>query len=90
MEDVGIFYKRLIHFTVFYYILWIFGIVCGNLVYFSPFWYFVPRKIWQPWLQRRRCKNLYRNIQPSPYFKKEEEELLQLLKKLQPTPTQVL
>jgi hypothetical protein len=21
----------------------------GNLVYFSPFWYFVPRKIWQPW-----------------------------------------
>jgi hypothetical protein len=21
------------------------------LVYFSPFWYFVPRKIWQPWTQ---------------------------------------
>jgi hypothetical protein len=20
------------------------------LVYFPPFWYFVPRKIWQPWL----------------------------------------
>jgi hypothetical protein len=20
-----------------------------NLVYFIPFWYFVPRKIWQPW-----------------------------------------
>jgi hypothetical protein len=30
-------------------ILWPFGIFCGNLVYFSPFWYFVPRKIWQPW-----------------------------------------
>jgi hypothetical protein len=24
------------------------GIFCGNLVYFPP-WYFVPRKIWQPW-----------------------------------------
>jgi hypothetical protein len=21
---------------------------CGRLVIFSPFWYFVPRKIWQP------------------------------------------
>jgi hypothetical protein len=28
-------------------ILWPFGIFCGHLVYFSPFWYFVPRKIWQ-------------------------------------------
>jgi hypothetical protein len=25
------------------------GIFCGNLVYFPPFWYIVPRKIWQPW-----------------------------------------
>jgi hypothetical protein len=25
-----------------WYILWSFG-------NFSPFWYFVPRKIWQPW-----------------------------------------
>jgi hypothetical protein len=39
----------LVRFTVFCYILWTFGIVCGNLVYFFPFWYFVPRKIWQPW-----------------------------------------
>jgi hypothetical protein len=22
---------------------------CGNLVHFYPFWYIVPRKIWQPW-----------------------------------------
>jgi hypothetical protein len=51
MEDVGIFYGDFVHFTVFCYILWTFGIVRGNLVYFSPFWYFVPRKIWQPWLQ---------------------------------------
>jgi hypothetical protein len=32
------------------HILWTFGIVRGNLVYFPPFWYFVPRKIWQPWV----------------------------------------
>jgi hypothetical protein len=37
MEDVGIFYGHLVHFTVFCYILWTFGTVCGNLVYFSPF-----------------------------------------------------
>jgi hypothetical protein len=48
MEDAGIFYRHLVHFTVFCYISWTFGIVHGNLVYFSPFWYFVPRKIWQP------------------------------------------
>jgi hypothetical protein len=29
-------------------ILWTFGIFCDNLVYFSPFWHVVPRKIWQP------------------------------------------
>jgi hypothetical protein len=31
------------------YILWTFGTVRDILVYFFPFWYFVPRKIWQPW-----------------------------------------
>jgi hypothetical protein len=45
MEDVGIFYGHLAHFTVFCYILLTFGKVCGNLVHFIPFWYFVPRKI---------------------------------------------
>jgi hypothetical protein len=48
MEDVVIFYGHLVHFTVFYYISWTFGTVRGNLVHFFPFWYFVPRKIWQP------------------------------------------
>jgi hypothetical protein len=48
MEDDGLVYGHLVHFTVFCYILWTFGIVHGNLVYFPPFWYFVPRKIWQP------------------------------------------
>jgi hypothetical protein len=49
MEDVGIIYGHLVHFTVFCYILLTFGIVRGSLVYFPLFWCFVPRKIWQPW-----------------------------------------
>jgi hypothetical protein len=37
MEDDGVFYGHLVHFTVFCYILWTFGIVCGNLVHFFHF-----------------------------------------------------
>jgi hypothetical protein len=32
---VGIFYGHLVHFTVFWYILWTFGIFCGNFSRFS-------------------------------------------------------
>jgi hypothetical protein len=49
MEDHGIFFGH------FCYILWTFGIVRGNLAYFYPFWYFVPRKIWQPWSCETEC-----------------------------------
>jgi hypothetical protein len=48
MED-GIFYAHLVQFMVFCYILWTLCIVRGNLVHFFLFWYFVQRKIWQPW-----------------------------------------
>jgi hypothetical protein len=37
IEDVGIFYEHLVHFTVFCYILWTFGLNRGNLVYFARF-----------------------------------------------------
>jgi hypothetical protein len=37
MEDVGIFYVHLAHFTIFCYILRTFGIDSGNLVHFSHF-----------------------------------------------------
>jgi hypothetical protein len=47
MEDVDIFYGHLVHFAVFCYILWTFGIVRGNLVYFSRFG-ILYQKIWQP------------------------------------------
>jgi hypothetical protein len=36
--------------TVIWYIMRLFGIFHGKLLYFFPFWYVVPRKIWQPWL----------------------------------------
>jgi hypothetical protein len=35
--------------TAIWYILWPFGTFCGHLVYIFPFWYVVPRKLWQPW-----------------------------------------
>jgi hypothetical protein len=49
MENLVIFYGRLAYFTAIGNTLWPFDIFCGNMVYFSPFWYFGPRKIWQPW-----------------------------------------
>jgi hypothetical protein len=51
MENLAIFYNHLAYFTAFGNILWPIGIPCGNLVYFPSFWYFGPRKIWQPWLK---------------------------------------
>jgi hypothetical protein len=48
-DKLGIFYGHLVYFTAIGNILWPFDIFCGNLVYFPPFWYFGPRKIWQPW-----------------------------------------
>jgi hypothetical protein len=48
MENLGIYYDHLVYFTSTGNILRPSGIFCGNLVYFSPFWYFGRRKIWQP------------------------------------------
>jgi hypothetical protein len=48
MKNVGIFYDHLEKIAAISYILWPFGIVCGNLVYFSRFGMFGQRKIWQP------------------------------------------
>jgi hypothetical protein len=38
MVNVGIFYDHLEYFMAIWYNLWLFGIVCGHLLYFSPFW----------------------------------------------------
>jgi hypothetical protein len=43
----GIFYGHLVYFVAIWCILLLFGI-------FFPFWYVVPRKIWQPWLASRK------------------------------------
>jgi hypothetical protein len=37
MEAVGLVYGHVVHFTVFGYISWTFGIACGNLVYIFLF-----------------------------------------------------
>jgi hypothetical protein len=37
MEDVGVFCRHLVHFRFYCYILWTFGIVRGNLAYYSSF-----------------------------------------------------
>jgi hypothetical protein len=50
MKNLGIFYDHLVYFTAIgniYYGHYV-GIFCGDLVYFPPFWYLVPRIIWQP------------------------------------------
>jgi hypothetical protein len=49
MEDVGIFYGHLVHFTVFCYILCTFGIDHGNLVYFSHFGILYEEKSGNQW-----------------------------------------
>jgi hypothetical protein len=49
MEDVGIIYVKLVFLRPFAIFLWPLGIFSGYLIFFSPFWYVVARKIWQPW-----------------------------------------
>jgi hypothetical protein len=57
MENLGIFYDHLVYITAIGNILWPFGILCGNLVYFSPFGVLdqeksgnpAPSSIWSPW-----------------------------------------
>jgi hypothetical protein len=44
MEDVGIFYGHLVHFTVLSYISWTSVMVRGNLVHFFPFLVFCTKE----------------------------------------------
>jgi hypothetical protein len=44
-------YDDLEYFSIIWYNLWPFGIVCGPFAHFSHFGMFGPRKIWQP-----RCR----------------------------------
>jgi hypothetical protein len=73
MEDVSILYGHLAYFTVYcvaiWYILWPFGTLYGYLEYFPPFWYVVPRKIWQPWSQAEK-----RHFSP-----KERKKLIEII-----------
>jgi hypothetical protein len=40
----GLFCSYVVYFVATWSILWLFGILL-------PFWYVVPRKIWQPWIE---------------------------------------
>jgi hypothetical protein len=42
-------WKILVYFMTIWTILGLLEIFLAHLVHFSPFWYFGPRKIWQPW-----------------------------------------
>jgi hypothetical protein len=54
----GTFYGHLEYVTAIGYILVPFdNFPSGDLVYFSPFWYTVSRKIWQPW-----CRVISRRV----------------------------
>jgi hypothetical protein len=55
MEEVGIFYELLVHFTVFCRILLTLGLVCGNLVYFPPFGILYNEKSGNPAFEK--CKS---------------------------------
>jgi hypothetical protein len=48
MKNVCIFYDHLEYFTAIWYNLWLFGIVCGHVVYFSHFSMFGPKKSGNP------------------------------------------
>jgi hypothetical protein len=45
--NVGIFYVHFVNFPAIWHTLWPFGMFPPVLVHFYPFWYVVPRKIWQ-------------------------------------------
>jgi hypothetical protein len=73
MKDVGIVYGELVYFMVIRYLcfvtirysLWSFGIS-------FPFWYAVPRKIWQRFLERfvpaKRIDSLYATVWRACYL----------------------
>jgi hypothetical protein len=54
----------LIYFMAIWNIFWTFGIfydhlvhLCVHLVHYFPFWYLVPRNIWQPCLEAGEWRN---------------------------------
>jgi hypothetical protein len=51
MENFGVCYGHLEYLTAIWNSLWPFRTFCGHLIYFFAFWFFVPRKIWQPCLK---------------------------------------
>jgi hypothetical protein len=59
MEEAGIFYGHSAYFTASWCMLWAFGIYVWL---FGMFWYFVPRKIWQPCFPRVAVISFVRKV----------------------------
>jgi hypothetical protein len=52
-----------------------FGISYGHLLYTFPFWYVVPRKIWQPWWREKSLSSFFSDeIKYSVTFRPESVE----------------
>jgi hypothetical protein len=49
MKDVGKFYEHLVYITAISYILWPFGIFCGNFGTFFTVLVSCTKDTWQPW-----------------------------------------
>jgi hypothetical protein len=56
-SQFGYFWRTFCWYILWPFGIWLFNIVCGQLVYFSQFGMFGPRKIWQPWFGRRIGRN---------------------------------
>jgi hypothetical protein len=63
-------YVNLVDFMATWYSLWPFGIFKVIWHIFSPFWYVVPRKIWQPWDLTRKKLYQEKSDKPGPGQKK--------------------
>jgi hypothetical protein len=59
MEDVDMSYGYLVHLKVYCYILWTFGIVRGNLVYFPRFGILYQEKSGNPATKRTKWQHFY-------------------------------
>jgi hypothetical protein len=53
MEEVRVFFGHLAYFTAIWYV--------GHFDIFFPFWYVLPRKIWQPCLAIPVCSRRHSN-----------------------------
>jgi hypothetical protein len=73
-------WKMPVYYTAIWFILRLFGIVCGHLAhfmviwYFFSFWYAAPSKIWQPCSVAEKKQKTTNKGRPSPNFASHNEK----------------